>query len=62
LILSIKTKFYKGDKKLERFSAEQLRTLRNEILIQILIARELKIPCKYRADVKIDILIYIKVL
>jgi predicted RNA-binding Zn-ribbon protein involved in translation (DUF1610 family) len=51
LILSIKTNFYQGDKKLERFSAEQLRTLRNEIPIQILIERELKMPCKYSEGV-----------
>lgn len=34
-----------------RFSAEQLRTLRNEIPIHILIERELKIPCKYSEGV-----------
>jgi len=32
---------------MKRFSADQLRTLRNEIPIHILIENELKIPCKY---------------
>ncbi|ETR70160.1 MAG: DnaG5 [Candidatus Magnetoglobus multicellularis str. Araruama] len=36
---------------MKRFSADQLRTLRNEIPIHILIEKELKIPCKYSEGV-----------
>ena len=36
---------------MERFSSEQLRTLRNKIPIHKLIENELKIPCKYSEGV-----------